>query len=246
MTVFEWALPLRDDGRAGEPGRSRLHEPGGRVVIGPAQAEWPRREDRIGYAAGLASGQHRVARLKSILKVLGSGRLRAQRRRGASRPTHLRAAPATGCAVGAAVTESGTRGRFTGRPPCGSRSRRHWSCRRRLRQSRGCRQRRGADALHGAPAPQRPGRGTSSEHLTECPDARLRQPRPGRLLPGRPGTSSGARAPGSVLDWRGPGGAGPAPAEPLARCGPPTHWSPSPVPSRSLLASRRRPRPWWC
>jgi hypothetical protein len=56
------------------------------------------------------------------------------------------------------------------------------------------------------PAPQRLGRGTSSEHLTECPDARLRQPRPGRLLPGRPGTSSGARAPGAVLDWRGPGG----------------------------------------
>jgi hypothetical protein len=115
MTVFEWALPLRDDGRAGEPGRSRLHEPGGRVVIGPAQAERPRREDRIGYAAGLASGQHRVARLKSILKVLGSGRLRAQRRRGASRPTHLWAVPATGCAAGAAVTGSGTRGRFTGK-----------------------------------------------------------------------------------------------------------------------------------
>jgi len=95
------------------------------------------------------------------------------------------------------------------------------------------------------PAPQRPGRGTSSEHLTECPDARLRQPRPGRLLPGRPGTSSGARAPGAVLDWRAPGGAGPAPAEPLARCGPPTRWSPSRVPSRSLLASRRRPRQRW-
>jgi len=174
MTVFEWALPLRDDGRAGEPGRSRLHEPGGRVVIGPAQAEWPRREDRIGYAAGLASGQHRVARLKSILKVLGSGRLRAQRRRGASRPTHLRAAPATDCAVGAAVTGSGTRGRFTGRPPCGSRSRRHW------RAAVDCGSH--AAVVSGAermpctapPAPQRPGRGTSSEHLAECPDARMR------------------------------------------------------------------------
>jgi hypothetical protein len=32
------------------------------------------------------------------------------------------------------------------------------------------------------------------------------EPRPGRLLPGRPGTSSGARAPGAVLDWRGAGG----------------------------------------
>ena len=177
MTVFEWALPLRDDGRAGEPGRSRLHEPGGRVVIGPAQAEWPRREDRIGYVAGLASGQHRVARLKSILKVLGSGRLRAQRRRGASRPTHLRAAPATGCAVGAAVTESGTRGRFTGRPPCGSRSRRHWSCCRRLRHSRGCGQWRGADALHGgsgsAEARSRHKQRTLSG-VPGCADARLR------------------------------------------------------------------------
>ena len=108
MTVFEWALPLRDDGRAGEPGRSRLHEPGGRAVIGPAQAERPRREDRIGCAAGLASGQIRVARLKSILMVLGSGRLRAHKGQGASRPTHLRAALATGRAAGAAVTGSGT------------------------------------------------------------------------------------------------------------------------------------------
>src|SRR6516162_10239125 len=107
MTVFEWALPLRDDGRAGEPGRSGLHEPGGLVVIGPAQAEWPRREDRIGYAAGLASGQHRVARLKSILKVLGSGRLRAQRRRGASRPTHLRPPRALGGGLGAPALNSG-------------------------------------------------------------------------------------------------------------------------------------------
>jgi len=246
MTVFEWALPLRDDGRAGEPGRSRLHEPGGRVVIGPAQAEWPRREDRIGYAAGLASGQHRVARLKSILKVLGSGRLRAQRRRGASRPTHLRAAPATGCAVGAAVTESGTRGRFTGRPPCGSRSRRHWSCCRRLRHSRGCGQRRGADALHGGSGSAEARSRHKQRTLNGMPGCAAPPAAPGSAIartPGHivrcPGAGSG---PGLARTW---GGQVPAPAEPLARCGPPTRWSPSRVPSRSLLASRRRPRQRW-
>jgi len=68
-------------------------------------------------------------------------------------------------------------GRFTGRPPCGSRSRRHWSCRRRLRQSRGCRQRRGADALHGASgsaeARSRHKQRTLSG-VPGCADARLR------------------------------------------------------------------------
>ena len=174
MTVFEWALPLRDDGRAGEPDRSRRmslvavsssarHKPSGPGVriASVTRLAWP--PDSTGLRD--SSRSSRFLALGACARK--GGEAPADRRTcGRSRPLVVRLGPPSlNPGLGDGLLEDRRAGR--GRAGIG---RAAVDCGTHAAVVSGAEQM----PYTAAPVPRRPGRGTSSEHLTECPDARLR------------------------------------------------------------------------